>query len=66
VAEVANWGNQHVEATGLGAYIARATAAGDYQRVVLGVAVMATFVVIINRGFWRPLYRFAERRFRMD
>jgi NitT/TauT family transport system permease protein len=66
VAEVANWGNQHVEATGLGAYIARATAAGDYQRVVLGVAVMATFVVVINRGFWRPLYRFAERRFRMD
>jgi NitT/TauT family transport system permease protein len=66
VAEVANWGDQHLQARGLGAYIAQATTAGDYHRIVLGIAVMSAFVVIINRGFWRPLYEYAERRFRLS
>jgi len=65
VAEVASWGSERLEATGLGAYIANATTAGDYQRIVLGVAVMSAFVVIVNRAFWRPLYWFAERKFRL-
>jgi NitT/TauT family transport system permease protein len=66
VAEVANWGDQHLQARGLGAYIAQATTAGDYHRIVLGIAVMSAFVVLINRGFWRPLYEYAERRFRLS
>jgi NitT/TauT family transport system permease protein len=65
VAEVASWGDQHLEAYGLGAYIARATQAGDFHRIVLGIAVMSLFVVIINRGLWRPLYWYAERNFRL-
>ena len=65
VSEVASWGNEHLQATGLGAYIATATAAGDFHRVVLGIAVMSFFVVVINRAFWRPLYWYAERRFRL-
>ncbi|MBX9846996.1 MAG: ABC transporter permease subunit [Xanthobacteraceae bacterium] len=65
VAEVASWGDQRLEATGLGAYIANATAAGDYHRIVLGIAVMSAFVIIVNRAFWRPLYRYAERKFRL-
>ena len=65
VSEVASWGNEHLRATGLGAYIATATAAGDFHRVVLGIAVMSFFVVVINRAFWRPLYWYAERRFRL-
>jgi NitT/TauT family transport system permease protein len=65
VAEVASWGDQHLEAYGLGAYIATATAAGDFHRIVLGIAVMSLFVVIINRTFWRPLYNYAERKFRL-
>nr|WP_245431026.1 ABC transporter permease subunit [Rhodoplanes roseus] len=65
VAEVATWGNDRLEAAGLGSYIARATEAGDYHRVVLGIAVMSAFVVIINRVFWRPLYLWAERKFRL-
>jgi len=32
---------------------------------VLGIAVMSSFVVVINRTFWRPLYRYAERKFRL-
>jgi NitT/TauT family transport system permease protein len=66
VAEVADWGNQHLTAAGLGAYIADATSAGDFPRTVLGIAVMALFVVVLNRLFWRPLYARAERKFRMS
>ena len=62
VAEVATWGETRLSATGLGSYIADATAGGDYPRVVLGVAVMSLFVVVFNQLLWRPLYRFAERR----
>jgi NitT/TauT family transport system permease protein len=65
VAEVASWGNVHLQAAGLGAYIAQQTDAGDFHRVVLGIAVMSLFVVIINRVFWRPLYLYAERKFRL-
>jgi NitT/TauT family transport system permease protein len=65
VAEVASWGDTTLKAHGLGAYIAEATAAGDFRRIVLGIAVMSAFVVIINRAFWRPLYAFAERKFRL-
>jgi NitT/TauT family transport system permease protein len=63
VAELASWGGVEVSAHGLGAYIARATAAGDYHAIVLGIATMSLFVVTINRLFWRPLYYYAERRF---
>ena len=63
VAEVASWGDERLQAYGLGAYIARATEAGDFHRIVLGIAVMSLFVVVINRTFWRPLYRYAERKF---
>ena len=66
VAEVANWGSTRLEAHGLGAFIADATAAGDYPRVALGIAVMSLFVVLINRALWRPLYAFAERRLRLN
>jgi NitT/TauT family transport system permease protein len=65
VAEVASWGNEHLEAYGLGAYIAKQTEAGDFHRIVLGIAVMSLFVVLINRTFWRPLYLYAERKFRL-
>jgi NitT/TauT family transport system permease protein len=66
VAEVASWGDTKLKAAGLGSFIAQATEAGDYPRVVLGIAVMSIFVVAFNRLLWRPLYRWAERRFRLD
>jgi NitT/TauT family transport system permease protein len=65
VAELASWGSMRVRAHGLGAYIAEATAAGDFHRIVLGIATMSLFVVAINRLFWRPLYYYAERKFRL-
>ena len=65
VAEVASWGDTHLTATGLGAYIATATEAGDFPRVVLGIAIMCILVTIFNRLLWRPLYAFGERRLRL-
>lgn len=65
VAEIASWGDTQLIAHGLGAYITVATEAGDFPRIVLGIAMMSAFVVVINRIFWRPLYAYAERRFRL-
>jgi NitT/TauT family transport system permease protein len=65
VAEVASWGDTHLMATGLGAYIANATEAGDFPRVVLGIVVMCILVTLFNRVLWRPLYAFGERRLRL-
>ena len=66
VAEVVTWGGKRLEAVGLGSYMADASAAGDYHRVALSVVVMSLFVVLFNRLLWRPLYRFGERRLRLD
>ena len=63
VSEVVSYGHTTLTATGLGAYIANATSAGDFARTFVGVIVMTLFVVGINRLFWRRLYRLAETRF---
>lgn len=65
VAEVASWGDTHLTATGLGAYIADATEGGDFPRVVLGITIMCILVTLFNRLLWRPLYAFGERRLRL-
>ncbi len=65
VAEVASWGHRTLHAYGLGAYIADATSQGDFPKIVLGIVVMSFFVVVVNRLFWRPLYWYAERKFRL-
>jgi NitT/TauT family transport system permease protein len=66
VAEAVSWGNVNVTAHGLGAYIAKTTADGDYPKIVLGIAVMSLTVMAFNRLLWRPLYAYAERRLRLD
>jgi NitT/TauT family transport system permease protein len=63
VAEVVSWGGTTLEATGLGAYITAATTAGDWPRIVLGVAVMSAYVVTLNRLVWRRLERLAVARY---
>ena len=66
VSEAVSWGDTKLYAAGLGAYIAQMTEAGDYPRIVLGIAVMSLFVILFNRMLWRPLYGFAARRLRLD
>ena len=65
VAEVVSWGDKTLHAHGLGAYIADAVSTGDFRKVVLGTAVMSFFVVVVNRILWRPLYWYAERKYRL-
>ena len=61
-----SWGNKTLEAKGVGAYIAANTAAGDHPRILLGVMVLAGFVLILNRLLWHPLYLFVTTRYRLD
>jgi NitT/TauT family transport system permease protein len=62
VAEVASWGHTTLTAVGLGSYIAEQTTAGNTAGIVLGVFVMTSFVLVINRVLWRPLHGYAVRR----
>jgi NitT/TauT family transport system permease protein len=66
VSEAVSWGSTALDGGGLGAYIAQMTAAGDYPRITLGIAVMSVMVILTNRLLWRPLYALAERRTRLD
>ncbi|MDR2853288.1 MAG: ABC transporter permease, partial [Burkholderiaceae bacterium] len=45
---------------------AQTTAAGDYPKIIVGIAVMSLFVTLTNRLLWRPLYAYAEARLRAD
>lgn len=64
VAEYVQWGDTRLIAHGLGAYIAENTASGNFPHIILGIAMMALFVTLFNRLLWRPLYAYAETRFR--
>ncbi|EIF32584.1 ABC-type anion transport system, duplicated permease component [Burkholderia sp. Ch1-1] len=66
VAEFVQWGDTKVAAHGLGAYIAQSTAAGDYPKIIVGIAVMSLFVTLFNRLLWRPMYAYAEAKLRLD
>ena len=66
VSEVVKWGNDTLTATGIGAYIAQWTVAGDSPRIALGIAVLCLYVIAFNRLFWRRLYDLAAERLRLD
>ena len=66
VAEVVQWGDTTLRATGIGAYISRYTAAGDAARIALGIAVLCLYVLALNRLVWRRLYDLAAERLRLD
>ena len=51
---------------GLGAQISAATDHGQFSILLLATILMATMVVTMNRLVWRPLYRLAETKFRLD
>ena len=65
LAELATWGDVTLRAHGLGAYIEEATVKGDTARVLLGMVVMAGFVLSFNRLVWRPMYAYSSKRLRM-
>jgi NitT/TauT family transport system permease protein len=69
LAEVATWGDKTLKATGLGAFISEVSAQGGGSGIpalIVGTAIMALFVVLINKLVWRRLYSYAEHRFHLD
>jgi NitT/TauT family transport system permease protein len=66
VAEVVQWGDTKLSATGIGAYIAQYTAEGDAARIALGIGVLCLYVLAFNRLLWRRLYDLAAERLRLD
>jgi len=65
IAEAVSWGQTHLYADGLGAYITKVSAVGDFPRLVLGIVVMSIYVLVLNRLVWRPLYNLAVERFQI-
>ncbi len=64
VSEYVQVGDKLYEATGLGAFISRATNDGNFPRLSAAVLVMAVVVVGINRALWKPLQNLANDRCR--
>lgn len=65
IAEVVSWGNNTIQAAGLGAYITQYTTSGDFPRIALGIGVMCLYVLLLNRLVWQPLYNLAEERYKL-
>jgi NitT/TauT family transport system permease protein len=66
VAEYVEFGGQTHSTPGVGALIAGATSAGNFALLLAGTLALILTVVVINRSFWRRLYRLAEERYRME
>lgn len=66
VSEVVSYGRHTLTAGGIGAYITQATAENNGMKVLIGVVVMAVFVVGANRLFWTPLENLADTRFALN
>ncbi|MCS6908104.1 MAG: ABC transporter permease subunit, partial [Anaerolineales bacterium] len=66
VAEYVHFGGQTISAIGIGALISHATAVGDYSLLLAATLSMILVVVLVNRLFWRRLYRIAEEKYRME
>ena len=64
VSEYVQVGDKLYQATGLGAFISRATNDGNFARLSAAVLVMAVVVVGINRALWKPLQNLANDRCR--
>jgi NitT/TauT family transport system permease protein len=66
VAEHTEFAGRSHSTTGVGALIAEATARGDYPLLLASTLALIVTVVLINRTFWRSMYRLAEERYRME
>jgi NitT/TauT family transport system permease protein len=66
VAEYGHFKKQTLSTIGLGAQITAASEAGSYSVLLLSTIVMAVLVVCINGLVWRPMYRLAETRYRLE
>jgi len=66
VAEYFHFKGRTLSTLGLGAQISSASDSGNFGLLLFSTIVMAALVVTVNRSLWRPLYRLAERRFKLE
>jgi NitT/TauT family transport system permease protein len=66
VSEFVQVKDQTFTAFGLGSTISHATSAGNFHLLCASIVTMAVFVVLVNRFFWKRLYRVAEARFSLN
>ena len=66
VAEYFHFQGRTLQTVGLGAQISSATDTGNFDLLLLSTMVMAALVVSGNRILWRPLYRLAQTRFKLE
>ncbi len=66
VAEYQHLKDQTYTTVGLGAMIARATDAGNFELLLASTVVMALVVVTVNRLVWRRMYRLAASRYTLE
>lgn len=53
--DIVQWGTIQLQATGIGAYIHEASVSGDFNKITLGMLVMAAYVIFINKVLWQRL-----------
>ncbi|HZD50123.1 MAG TPA: ABC transporter permease subunit [Silvibacterium sp.] len=66
VAEYFHLQNQTLRTLGLGEQISAASDHGNFPILLAATMIMALMVVTVNRLVWRPLYRLAETKYRLE
>jgi NitT/TauT family transport system permease protein len=66
VAEYFHLKDQTLSTLGLGAEISAASDHGQFAILLLATIIMSLMVVTVNRLVWRPMFRLAESKFRLD
>ncbi|MEO7143270.1 MAG: ABC transporter permease subunit [Bryobacteraceae bacterium] len=66
IAEYFHFQGRVMSTFGLGAEISSATDSGNFPVLLAATIVMAALVVCVNRLLWRPLYRLAESRYKLE
>jgi NitT/TauT family transport system permease protein len=63
LAEAVSWGKTNIYAHGIGAYIAQATKMNNFPKIALGIMVMSTTIVIINKILWSKLTNYITHKY---
>ena len=66
VAEYFHFKGKTLQTPGLGSLISAAADSGNFDQLLTATVVLAGIVVVTNRLIWRPLYRLAEGRYRLE
>lgn len=66
VSEYMQTKNHTFIAFGLGSTISIATDKANYPLLAAGIVTMSLFVVLVNRLFWKKMYRLAENRYSLN